>query len=53
MKYYFALVLFWIGDKISIPMCKWDWAFLYPIYNKLMIWSSDLDKEGRIWKNGN
>jgi len=26
-------------------------AVLYPIYKKLMIWSSELDKEGKIWHN--
>jgi hypothetical protein len=26
-------------------------AVLYPIYKKLMLWSSELDKEGKIWHN--
>jgi len=26
---------------------------LYPVYKKLMIWSSELDKDGAIWKNVN
>jgi len=50
MKYIISLTLYRLGDIISYPMCKWDWAFLYPIYNRLMIWSSDLDTERRIWK---
>jgi hypothetical protein len=24
---------------------------LYPVYKKLMIWSSELDKDGIIWKD--
>jgi hypothetical protein len=26
-------------------------AVLYPVYKKLMLWSSELDKEGKIWHN--
>jgi hypothetical protein len=25
-------------------------AVLYPVYKKLMLWSSELDKDGVIWK---
>jgi hypothetical protein len=25
-------------------------AVLYPVYKKLMLWSSKLDKDGVIWK---
>lgn len=50
MKYLLSLTLYWIGDTISHVMTKFDWVWLYPIYNRLMIWSSDLDTEGRIWE---
>ena len=35
-------VLFALGHWVSLPMCRFDWAWLYPVYNKLMIWSSDV-----------
>lgn len=53
IKYYFALILYHLGDMISHPMTKFDWAWLYTIYSKLMIWSSDLDTEGKIWTKHN
>jgi hypothetical protein len=30
-------VLYWLGDLVSKPMDRFDWAWLYPIYNRLMI----------------
>lgn len=51
MKYLLSLTLYHLGDIISYPMTKFDWGWLYTIYSKLMIWSSDLDTEGRIWKH--
>lgn len=53
MKYYFALIFYHLGDIISHPMTKFDWDWLYTIYSKLMIWSSDLDTEGKIWTKHN
>lgn len=53
----FSKILYYIGDFIS-KLMYWR-AFrllsgvLYPIYNKVMILSSDLDKEGKIWKDIN
>lgn len=46
-----------MGDLISKLFyykffCKFS-RFLYPIYSKLMIWSSDLDKEGKVWYDHN
>lgn len=29
-------ILFCLGDWISYPMAHFDWAWLYPTYNKLM-----------------
>jgi hypothetical protein len=51
MKQFLSAVFFHVGDWISYPMCKFDWAWLYPIYNKLMTWSSNLDTAGKIWKD--
>jgi hypothetical protein len=29
-------VLYYLGHWIHFPMIWWDWAWLYPIYNRLM-----------------
>ena len=45
-------ILFYLGDKLSnLLYFEWMGVVLYPIYKKLMIWSSELDKEGKIWDN--
>ena len=46
-----AHICYTLGDWISYPMVDRDWGWLYPIYNKLMTWSGDLDNEGVIWKD--
>ena len=53
----FSKILYHIGDFISTLM-YWRMfrllsGLLYPIYNKVMIWSMDLDKEGKVWKHIN
>lgn len=35
--YIISWILFWIGDLVSKPMDRFDWAWLYPMYNRLMI----------------
>lgn len=54
-----SLLCYWLGDA-SCHVCDalaWchapDWAFHIPLglYQRFMRWSSDLDKEGRIWKS--
>lgn len=35
--YIVSWILFWIGDLVSKPMDRFDWAWLYPVYNRLMI----------------
>lgn len=30
-------------------MTKRDWAWLYPLYSRLMRWSSDLDTLNKVW----
>jgi hypothetical protein len=50
----FKLALSWIlytlGDLVSRLMYYVDSGTLYTIYNKLMIWSCDLDPAGKIWE---
>lgn len=36
-------IAYWLGCKISVPMEKFDWAWLYPIYNRLMTYGMDGD----------
>lgn len=36
--------LYWLGDFTSRPMHSFDWAWLYPTYNNLMLWSSDIQE---------
>ena len=35
-------VLFYIGHWISAPMNYFDWAWIYPIYNKIMLYSCNV-----------
>jgi len=52
MKIILAYILFWLGDIISYTL---HYNFLvkpfYPVYQKLMLWSSNLDVHGKIWKD--
>ena len=50
-----AYVLHYLGDFVCTTFlfndswfCKWffDGGFMYPVYNKLMIWSSDIQGNG-------
>ena len=34
--------LYYLGHWISFPMHWFDLGFVYPIYNRLMCWSSDI-----------
>jgi len=52
MRLIASKILFYCGDTLSnFLYFEWMGAVLYPIYKKLMIWSSELDKEGKIWHN--
>jgi hypothetical protein len=52
MKRITGFILSWllwvIGDLIGRPMVSFDWAWLYPAYNWLMLTSSDLHAWGGI-----
>jgi hypothetical protein len=43
-------MLYYLGDRLSRPMLRYDLGWIYPCYSKLMVWSSDLDNTGEIWK---
>jgi len=52
LKLIASKILFYCGDTLSnFLYFEWMGAVLYPVYKKLMIWSSELDKEGKIWHN--
>ena len=44
-----SFALYTLGDWISRPMLRYDLGWLYPIYSRLMCWSSQLDKENLVW----
>ena len=49
MKSLLSLICYAIGDLISLTTMRLGIG--YSAYNKLMLWSSDLDEYGIIWKN--
>jgi len=52
MRLIASKILYYCGDLVSnFLYFEWMGAVLYPIYKKLMLWSSELDKEGKIWHN--
>jgi len=49
MKLALSWICYHIGDFISITFMRFGWG--YSTYNRLMVWSSNLDKDGVIWKD--
>lgn len=43
-------VLYYTGDCVSKFLYFNCLSWLYPIYNKIMLLSCKLDKEGEVWK---
>ena len=43
--------LYHVGDLVSKFLYFNCFSWLYPLYRKFMIWSSELDKDNVIWKN--
>lgn len=41
-RWLLAWSLFALGDAVSRAMVRADFLHLYPLYNKLMWWSSDI-----------
>jgi hypothetical protein len=41
-------VLYCLGDWVSRPMCYWDWAWIYPVYN----WLMDTSHQVQAWGGG-
>jgi hypothetical protein len=49
MKIALAWTLYYLGDFVSRFLNITNGA-VYPLYNRLMLWSHDLDTEHRIWQ---
>lgn len=50
MRYILSYFLYIIGDIISRTTMLFGDGYGFKIYNKVMLWSVDLDKKGKIWK---
>lgn len=43
-------ILYHIGDIISLTIMRFGDGYGWKVYNKIMLWSVDLDQNGKIWK---
>ena len=50
LKETLSRILYHIGDIISLTTMRFGDGYGWRIYNKIMLWSVDLDKNGEIWK---
>ena len=50
MRFLLSYLLYFIGDIISRTIMFWGDGYGFKIYNKVMLWSVDLDTQGKIWK---
>jgi len=51
MRWLISWAMYWVGDAISRPMHWFDWAWLYPAYNRIMCLSGDVQGDGTgPWK---
>lgn len=50
MNLILSKILYYIGDLVSKFLYFDCFSWLYPLYRKIMILSSELDKDGKIWK---
>jgi hypothetical protein len=53
MKLIASKILYYCGDLVSRFLYFDRLAFLYPLYSRIMILSSELDKEAKIWYHVN
>lgn len=50
MRLILSKILYNIGDLISRTTMAWGNGFGYSVYRQIMLWSCNLDNEGKIWK---
>jgi hypothetical protein len=51
MRLVLSYILYIIGDVISRTFMFYGNGYGFKIYNKVMLWSVDLDTKGKIWKH--
>jgi len=51
MKLFISKILYHIGDIISLTIMRFGDGYGWKAYNKIMLWSVDLDQHGKIWKH--
>ena len=51
MRYILSYFLYIVGDVISRTIMLYGDGYGFKIYNKVMLWSVDLDKQAKIWKH--
>ena len=50
IKELLSYILYYFGDILSLTTMRWGDGYGWKVYNKVMLWSVDLDKNGKIWK---
>ena len=50
LKETLSRILYHIGDIISLTTMRFGDGYGWKVYNKIMLWSVDLDQNGKIWK---
>jgi hypothetical protein len=50
LKETLSRILYHIGDIISLTTMRLGDGYGWKTYNKIMLWSVGLDKNGKIWK---
>lgn len=50
MRHFLSLFLYYVGDITSRTIMIWFNGLGFGLYQKVMLLSVDLDKEGKIWK---
>lgn len=51
MKLVLSYILYVIGDVISRTFMFYGNGYGFKVYNKIMLWSVELDTQGKIWKH--
>lgn len=50
MRLLLSKILYYIGDIISRTTMECGDGYGFKVYNKIMLWSVDLDTNGKVWK---
>jgi hypothetical protein len=50
MKLIASNFLYYCGHALSFLLYCDLFAFLYPVYSKIMYWSMELDTDHKVWK---